>query len=138
MNMHSIRFEGAPAFQPTTFEPTRSDRRCSGANDDATCLGHCDAATRFAEICAAIGGTTMLHDLMPDVVTVSFGSRTKDIWARLKARGLDFVGRGEWRGEPVLGVSFSGDRRARRSADELGEALLGVIREIGIDETRVW
>jgi hypothetical protein len=75
---------------------------------------------------------------MPDVVTVSFGSRTKDIWSRLRSRGLDYVGRGEWRGEPVLGVSFSGDRRASRKADELGETLLSVIREIGIDETRIW
>ncbi|HEY1143896.1 MAG TPA: hypothetical protein VGE68_07675 [Sphingomicrobium sp.] len=132
-----IKHDDAPAFQPTTFEPARSDRPRSGANDD-TKHGHCDAATRFAEICAAIGGTTMLHDLMPDVVTVSFGSRTKDIWSRLRKRGLDYVGRGEWRGEPVLGVSFSGDRRVRRKADELGDMLLDVIREIGIAETRVW
>lgn len=130
----------APALEPTRFHAARAGTPVLRGpdNDVETPLDHSDAATRFAEICAAIGGTTMLHDLMPDVVTVSFGSRTKDIWSRLKARGLDFVGRGEWRGEPVLGVSFSGDRRARRSADELGEALLGVIREIGIDETRVW
>ena len=135
---HSLsQYDDAPAFQPTRFEPPRSDRPRSGANDD-TRNGHSDAATRFAEICAAIGGTTMLHDLMPDVVTVSFGSKTQEIWKRLKARGLTYVGRGEWRGEPVLGVSFSGDRRARRSADELGDALLHVIREIGIAENRVW
>jgi hypothetical protein len=137
MNIQSIRFEEAPPFQPTRFEPPRSDRACDGANDDRVCGTHSDAATRFAEICAAIGGTTMLHDLMPDVVTVSFGSRTKDIWSRLRSRGLDYVGRGEWRGEAVLGVSFSGDRRARK-ADELGDTLLEVIREIGIAETRVW
>ena len=55
---------------------------------------HSAAATRFAEICAGIGGTTMLHDLMPDVVTVSFGSRTSEISRRLHARGWDFVGTG--------------------------------------------
>ena len=131
----------APALEPTRFLSVRlpGGHYPRGADNDVEApLDHSDAATRFAEICAAIGGTTMLHDLMPDVVTVSFGSKTQEIWKRLKARGLTYVGRGEWRGEPVLGVSFSGDRRARRSADELGDALLHVIREIGIAENRVW
>ena len=141
--MRHAFFDGnaAPALEPTRFQPLRLPAGSipHGADNDVEApLDHSDAATRFAEICAAIGGTTMLHDLMPDVVTVSFGSKTQEIWKRLKARGLTYVGRGEWRGEPVLGVSFSGDRRARRSADELGDALLQVIREIGIAENRVW
>jgi len=49
----------------------------------------------------------MLHDLMPDVVTISFGSRTADIWQRLRQRGWTFVGKGEWKNEPVLGVSHN-------------------------------
>ena len=131
----------APSLEPTRFQPVRLPGGAlprGAANDLDAPLDHSDAATRFAEICAAIGGTTMLHDLMPDVVTVSFGSKTTDIWKRLRARGLTYVGRGEWRGEPVLGVSFSGDRRARRAADELGDTLMHVIREIGIGENRIW
>ena len=80
----------------------------------------------------------MLHDLMPDVVTVSFGSRTSEILNRLHARGWDFVGFGEWRGEPVLGVSFAGDRRANRTADDLVDALVSVVGELEIAETRTW
>ena len=99
---------------------------------------HGAAATRFAETCAAIGGTTMLHDLMPDVVTVTFGSRTAEIWKHLRARGWTFVGKGEWKNEPVLGVSFSGDRRANRTADELADELIEIVREIEVAETRLW
>ena len=62
-------------------------RRRAVARPERSTLPHSRAATRFAETCAAIGGTTMLHDLMPDIVTVSFGSRTKDIHARLHSRG---------------------------------------------------
>ena len=99
---------------------------------------HSSAATRFAEICAAMGGTTMLHDLMPDVVTVSFGSRTSEIWKRLHSLGWAFVGKGEWRGEPVLGVSFAGDKRAMRTVDDLAGALIRIVREIEVAETRLW
>ena len=99
---------------------------------------HSAAATRFAEACAAIGGTTMLHDLMPDVVTISFGAKTDAICRRLHERGWDFVGTGEWIGEPVLGVSFAGDRRARRTADDLVQALISVVGELEIAETRIW
>lgn len=99
---------------------------------------HSAAATRFAEICAGLGGTTMLHDLMPDVVTVSFGSRTQAIRKRLHARGWDFVGAGDWDGEPVLGVSFAGDRRAGRTVEELADALVTVVGELEIAETRIW
>ena len=38
---------------------------------------------------------------------------------RLQQRGWTFVGNGEWQDERVLGVSFAGDRRANRTADEL-------------------
>ena len=81
----------------------------------------------------------MLHDLMPDVVTVSFGSRTKDIWSRLKARGLDFVGRGEWRGEPVLRVSdLAGRRKPAHATLSLhrGE-VLGVAGLVGAGRTEL-
>ena len=99
---------------------------------------HSAAATDFAKTCAAIGGTTMLHDLMPDVVTVTFGSRTAEIWQRLRQRGWTFVGKGEWKSEPVLGVSFTGDRRANRTADDLAEELIQIVREIEVAETRLW
>jgi hypothetical protein len=99
---------------------------------------HSAAATHFAKTCAAIGGTTMLHDLMPDVVTVTFGSRTSDIWQRLRQRGWTFVGKGEWKNEPVLGVSFAGDRRATRTADELADELIDIVREMEVAETRLW
>ena len=119
--------------QPVAQPVRRVDRR-SRARD----FGHSAAATRFAEACAAIGGTTMLHDLMPDVVTVSFGSRTSEMLSRLHDRGWDFVGFGEWRGEPVLGVSFAGDRRARITSEELIDALVMVTGEIEIEESRLW
>ena len=122
--------ERAPVAQPAR----RAHRRSPRVRD----FGHSAAATRFAEACAAIGGTTMLHDLMPDVVTVSFGSRTSEILNRLHARGWDFVGFGEWRGEPVLGVSFAGDRRARITTEELIDALVMVTGEIEIEESRLW
>jgi hypothetical protein len=99
---------------------------------------HSAAATRFAETCAGIGGTTMLHDLMPDIVTVSFGARTRDIHARLKSRGWKSVGLGDWQGERVLGVSFGGDRRATRTADDLLAALIAVVGEMEIAATRAW
>ena len=99
---------------------------------------HSAAATRFAETCAAIGGTTMLHDLMPDVVTISFGSKTDAICERLHGLGWDFVGTGDWQGERVLGVSFAGDRRANRTADDLVDALILVVGELEVAETRSW
>ena len=99
---------------------------------------HSAAATRFAETCAGIGGTTMLHDLMPDIVTVSFGSRTQAICDRLHELGWTFVGMGDWRGEPVLGVSFAGDRRANRTADELLHALIAVVGEMEVAQSRAW
>ncbi|WP_222949791.1 hypothetical protein [Sphingomonas sediminicola] len=101
-------------------------------------LPHSSAASRFAETCAGIGGTTMLHDLMPDIVTVTFGARTKEIHARLKSRGWKSVGLGDWQGERVLGVSFGGDRRANCTADDLVEALITVVGEMEIAETRIW
>lgn len=99
---------------------------------------HSGAATRFAETCAAIGGTTMLHDLMPDVVTISFGSNTDAICKRLHGLGWDFVGTGDWQGERVLGVSFAGDRRANRTADDLADALIVAVGELELADTRTW
>ena len=101
-------------------------------------LPHSRAANRFAETCAAIGGTTMLHDLMPDIVTVSFGEKTKEIHARLHSRGWKFVGLGDWQGERVLGVSFGADRRATKTTDDLVGALVTIVGEMEIDETRIW
>jgi hypothetical protein len=80
----------------------------------------------------------MLHDLMPDVVTISFGARTDTICKRLRSRGWSSVGTGEWQGERVLGVSFAGDRRATSTADDLLAALIAVVGELEIAETRVW
>jgi hypothetical protein len=80
----------------------------------------------------------MLHDLAPDVVTIGFGPRTDGIWQRLRQRGWGFVGKGEWRNEPVIGVSFTGDRRANRTADDLAHELLEIVREMEIAETRLW
>lgn len=114
-------------------------RRVSRARRPALSpLPHSAAATRFAETCAGIGGTTMLHDLMPDIVTVSFGPRTKVIHARLQSRGWKSVGLGDWQGERVLGVSFASDRHAARTADDLVEALITVVGELEIAETRAW
>jgi hypothetical protein len=118
-----------PASKP--FWQRRSRRR-------QAVPAHSAAATHFAEACAAIGGTTMLHDLMPDVVTVSFGERTRAVSERLHACGWSFVGTGEWQGERVLGVSFAGDRRARRTSAELVEALVRIVGELDIAENRLW
>ena len=141
--IHALNgFARASAFRPARFHSLRLPGGLSlrgAANDDCeTVVDHSDAATHFAETCAAMGGTTMLHDLMPDVVTVSFGPRTGEIWKRLRQRGWSFVGKGEWRDEPVLGVSFSGDRRANRNADELADELIEIVREIEVAETRLW
>jgi hypothetical protein len=140
--IHALNeFTRAPAFRPALFNALRlpggRTLRGHAANDEAP-ADHSDAATRFAATCAAIGGTTMLHDLMPDVVTVSFGPRTGEIWKRLRQRGWTFVGKGEWKDEPVLGVSFSGDRRANRTAAELANELIEVVRELEVAETRLW
>jgi len=35
-------------------------------------------------------------------------------------------------------VSFAGDRRATRTADELVAALIAVVGELEVAETRVW
>jgi hypothetical protein len=121
-------------FQRVALRP----RRRAAARPQPSTLPHSRAVTRFAETCAAIGGTTMLHDLMPDVVTISFGARTDTIYKRLRSRGWSFVGTGEWQGERVLGVSFAGDRRATRTADDLVAALIAVVGELEIAETRVW
>jgi len=142
--IHALNgFSRASAFRPARFPALRlpGGRTLRGvaANDDSAApVDHSVAATHFAETCAAIGGTTMLHDLMPDVVTVSFGSRTGEIWKRLRQRGWTFVGKGEWRDEPVLGVSFGGDRRANRTAHELAEELIEIVREMEVAETRLW
>jgi hypothetical protein len=118
--------------------PRHERHRISPRPRTSPSLPHSSAASRFAETCAGIGGTTMLHDLMPDIVTVTFGARTKEIHARLKSRGWKSVGLGDWQGERVLGVSFGGDRRANRTADDLVEALIAVVGEMEIAETRAW
>jgi hypothetical protein len=118
--------------------PRHERHRISPRPRKSPSLSHSAAANRFAETCAGIGGTTMLHDLMPDIVTVSFGARTKDIHARLKSRGWKSVGLGDWQGERVLGVSFGGDRRATRTAEDLLAALIAVVGEMEIAATRAW
>jgi len=134
MKHEVIERTGRQLFERVTLRP----RRRAAARPQRVTLPHSRTATRFAETCAAIGGTTMLHDLMPDVVTISFGARTDTICKRLHGRGWSFVGTGEWRGERVLGVSFAGDRRATSTADDLLAALIAVVGELDIAETRVW
>ncbi|HKC02524.1 MAG TPA: hypothetical protein VKC17_04390 [Sphingomicrobium sp.] len=96
------------------------------------------APTRFATTCAALGGTTMLRDLMPDVVAVNFGSLTQEICDRLNRRGWTAVQTGDWQGELVMGISFAGSGRSSHSVDALTEALIAVVCEVQIAETRVW
>ena len=91
-------------FQRIALRP----RRRSAARVERSTLPHSRAATRFAETCAAIGGTTMLHDLMPDVVTISFGVKTDAICKRLHSRGWNFVGTGECPGEVCLENATAG------------------------------
>ena len=82
------------------------------------------AATRFAETCAAIGGTT---DASRPHAGRRHGqlrfARTDEICKRLRSRGWSFVGTGEWQGERVLGVPSpataapTGRRTTGRRAD---------------------
>ena len=138
MKHEVIERTNRPFFERVAFRPMRRRRIARLKRPALPSLPHSAAATRFAETCAGIGGTTMLHDLMPDIVTVSFGSKTKDIHSRLQARGWKFVGLGDWQGERVLGVSFASDRRATKTADDLVDALIRVVGELEIAETRVW
>jgi len=93
---------------------------------------------RFATTCAALGGTTVLRDLMPDVVAVNFGPLTQEICDRLNARGWTQVQTGEWQNELVMGISFAGHPRTVGSAQALTEALIAVVCEVQIASTRLW
>lgn len=99
---------------------------------------HSTAAMRFATTCAALGGTTVMRDLMPDLVAVSFGSRTQEICDRLNARGWTAVQTGDWQGELVMGISFVGKCRSSRMAEALTDALIAVVCEIEIADSRLW
>jgi len=99
---------------------------------------HSTAATRFATTCAALGGTTVLRDLMPDLVAVSFGAKTQEICDRLNQRGWTQVQTGVWQGELVMGISFVGNARASRMAEALTDALIAVVCEIEITNSRLW
>jgi hypothetical protein len=99
---------------------------------------HSSAATRFATTCAALGGSTVLRDLMPDVVAVNFGPMTQEICDRLNARGWTAVQTGDWQGELVMGISFAGNGRSSRTADALTDALIAVVCEVQIAQTRLW
>ena len=99
---------------------------------------HSTTAMRFATTCAALGGTTVLRDLMPDLVAVNFGALTQQICDRLNARGWTSVQTGEWQGELVMGISFAGHPRAVGSAEALTEALIAVVCEVQIAESRLW
>ena len=94
MKHEVIERTNRPFLERVAF-PMRRRRSARSRRPAASPLPHSAAATRFAETCAGIGGTTMLHDLMPDIVTVSFGPKTKDIHARLQSRGWKFVGLGD-------------------------------------------
>ena len=99
---------------------------------------HSTAAMRFATTCAALGGTTVLRDLMPDVVAVNFGPLTQEICDRLNARGWTQVQTGEWQNELVMGISFAGHPRTVGPAQALTEALIAVVCEVQIASTRLW
>ena len=99
---------------------------------------HSTAATRFATTCAALGGTTVLRDLMPDVVAVNFGPMTQEICDRLNRRGWTAVQTGEWQGELVMGISFAGNGRSSHSAEALTEALIAVVCEAQVAQSRLW
>ena len=137
MKHEVIERTNRPFLERVAF-PIRRRRTARSRRPAPSPLPHSAAGTQFAETCAGIGGTTMLHDLMPDIVTVSFGAKTKDIHAQLQSRGWKFVGLGDWQGERVLGVSFASDRRATRTADDLVAALISVVGELEIAETRAW
>ena len=135
---HEVIERTSRPFLKRVALPMRRRRIARSRRPGPSPLPHSAAATRFAETCAGIGGTTMLHDLMPDIVTVSFGPKTKAIHARLQSRGWKSVGLGDWQGERVLGVSFASDRHAVRTANDLVEALIRVVGELEIAETRAW
>ena len=100
--------------------------------------GHSTAAMRFATTCAALGGTTVMRDLMPDLVAVSFGAKTQDICDRLNARGWTAVQTGDWKDELVMGISFVGKGCSGRMAEALTDALIAVVCEIEIANSRLW
>jgi len=100
--------------------------------------GHSAAATRFATTCAALGGTTVLRDLMPDLVAVSFGAMTQEICIRLNQRGWTAVQTGDWQGDLVMGISFAAPGRASGSLEALTDDLIAVVCEVQIAESRLW
>jgi len=106
--------------------------------DRSALSNHSIAAQRFATTCAALGGTTLLRDLMPDLVAVNFGVMTQEICDRLNQRGWTAVQTGTWLGELVMGISFAGNATARRSADALTDDLIAVVCEVQIAQTRLW
>jgi len=104
----------------------------------STATNHSTAAMRFATTCAALGGTTVLRDLMPDLVAVNFGPLTREICDRLNRRGWTQVQTGDWQGELVLGISFAHDGRVVHSAEALTNALISVVCEVQVANTRIW
>jgi len=115
---------------PATAWPRRRERMPAAV--------HSTAATRFATTCAALGGTTVLRDLMPDLVAVSFGAKTQEICDRLNQRGWSAVETGVWQGELVLGISFVGKAGLGSMADALTDDLIAVVCEIEITDSRIW
>ena len=115
---------------PAPAWPRRRDRSAQP--------GHSVAAQRFATTCAALGGTTVLRDLMPDLVAVNFGTQTQEICNRLNRRGWTQVQTGDWQGDLVMGISFASNGCSRPSAEALTEALIAVVCEVQVADTRLW
>lgn len=96
-----------------------------------------NAAATFADACGALPGARILRDVALDEVALSFGGRTREVWARLAARGYR-LNLTEWGGQKVLRIPFSGDRFGHAWALELAEVLFAVVGEMHVADTRLW
>ena len=79
----------------------------------------------------------MLHDLMPDIVTVSFGARTREIHKRLRSRGCRSVGSETGRASGCSAF-HSAATAVRPDRGRSACALIAVTGEMHIAETRAW
>jgi len=134
MKHQLIELPSQPTLRQSVSGPVWQRR----ARERASVSSHSVAAQRFATTCAALGGTTVLRDLMPDLVAVNFGDQTQEICNRLNRRGWTQVQTGDWQGELVMGISFAGNGCSRPSAEALTDALIAVVCEIEITNSRLW
>ena len=133
MKHQLIELPSQPTLRQSVSGPVWQRRR-----ERPYASSHSTAAMRFATTCAALGGTTVLRDLMPDVVAVNFGGQTQEICDRLNRRGWTAVQPGDWQGELVMGISFAGNGRANGTPEALTEALIAVVCEVQVAGSRLW